>query len=97
MAKPVMASMPYHSAEAIENALAAFAPLKRDLALRALAQPYPGSRVIDAFKLLQAPLGLLQLQGDLLNPWAIAGLKRDEVRVAQALAGLWRLEFGGAA
>nr|WP_237440689.1 PD-(D/E)XK nuclease family protein [Erythrobacter ramosus] len=30
-----------------------------------------------------------------MNPWAIAGLKRDEVRNAAALAGLWQTAFGG--
>lgn len=30
-----------------------------------------------------------------VNPWAITGVKNNEVRNAAALAGLWSLDFGG--
>jgi hypothetical protein len=62
-----------------------------------MLQPYPGARVFDAFARLQAPLALARLEGGLINVWSIAGLKREEVRVAQALCGLWTFEFGGGA
>jgi hypothetical protein len=51
----------------------------------------------NAFTSLAEPLADARRTGGLTNPWAVAGLRRDEVRVACALAGLWRREFGGAA
>lgn len=77
-------------------ALSKFAPLTRDIKPSAILQPYPAQRVIDAFENLQAPLALARHQGRLLNPWLVAGLRRDELRAAQALAGLWMMDFGGA-
>lgn len=75
--------------------LSTFSPLKVGLTPNAIFQSYPVKRITGAFALLEAPLSLIRLQGGLLNPWSIVGLKRDEVRVAQALAGLWMIEFGG--
>ncbi len=48
------------------------------------------------FAALQVPVEALKLKGGRLNLWEIAGLKRNEVRTAGALAGLWRADFGGA-
>lgn len=52
-------------------------------------------RVEHALRELRDPLDQARRQGGLLNPWALMGLKRDEVRTAAALAGLWLPEFGG--
>lgn len=87
--------MPRFPARRLESALRAFAPLTRDLAPRAILQPYPAERLTNAFELLVGPMAHARLQGQLINPWRIAGLKRDELRVAEALAGLWMVEFGG--
>jgi len=48
-----------------------------------------------AFLALKRPLATAKEKGGLINPWALAGLGRDEVRNAAALAGLWMSEFGG--
>ncbi|MBB4836978.1 hypothetical protein HNP52_000029 [Sphingomonas kyeonggiensis] len=92
-----MSAMPRFSAAELQAALRTFAPLKAGLARDVFQQPYPLGRVIEAFASLRAPLARARLQGGIINPWVIAGLRRDEVRVAQALAGLWTLELGGAA
>lgn len=90
-------ALPIFSARDLEAALVAFSPLKASLPSAALMQPYSVARVTEAFSRLQAPLAQARHQGGQLNPWWIAGLKRDEVRVAQALRGLWSIEFGGTA
>ena len=46
---------------------------------------------------LTGPIAQARLHGGLVNPWVIAGLKRDEVRNSATLAGLWNREFGGSA
>lgn len=40
-------------------------------------------------------LDQIKSRGGLVNIWRLAGLKLDEVRTADALAGLWRTDFGG--
>lgn len=47
------------------------------------------------FDQIKPPIDAVLASGGLLNLWAIAGLKHNEVRTAGALAGLWRIEFGG--
>ena len=47
------------------------------------------------FEQIKSPMEAVLAKGGLLNLWAIAGLKHNEVRTAGALAGLWRTEFGG--
>jgi hypothetical protein len=95
MARPP--EMPHYSVPQLEAAFSAFAPLKVGLVPNEVLQGYPAAKVVDAFVRLKAPLALAVREGGLLNLWSIAGLKRDEIRVAQALRGLWTLEFGGGA
>jgi hypothetical protein len=52
--------------------------------------------LVRAFANVAKPLADSRARGGLINLWAVAGLRRDEVRTASALAGLWRREFGGA-
>ena len=60
-------------------------------------QSYPfHSDLIRIFDQLQSPLDAVISRGGVLNLWAIAGLKQNEVRTAGALAGLWWTDFGGA-
>lgn len=84
-------------AERLETAFAALAPLFVHRLPQAPRQIYALGDLQRAFDALEAPLAAACADGGLVNPWAIAGLKRDEVRVAAALAGLWRAEFGGEA
>ena len=93
----VVNPMPRFSATELEEAFRAFAPLTQVRARRSTLQPYPAERVAKAFERLAEPLARARLQGQLINPWKIAGLKRDELRTAEALAGLWMIEFGGEA
>jgi len=44
---------------------------------------------------IRGPISRKMMRGGLLNPWQIAGLKRNEVRIAATLAGLWDLRAGG--
>jgi len=58
------------------------------------AQPPPSlnlnfGRLTAALATLKRPLALARAQGKFLNVWAIAGLKRDEVRNAAVLATLF--------
>ncbi|UWQ74400.1 PD-(D/E)XK nuclease family protein [Leisingera sp. M658] len=48
-----------------------------------------------AFAELRGPVENAKARGGLLNPWELAGLNRNEVRVTSALAGLWQEDFGG--
>lgn len=48
-----------------------------------------------ALRALQGPLARTKQRGGLINVWTLASLRRDEVRNAAALAGLWMSEFGG--
>lgn len=63
--------------------------------------PQPAKQSFDlgkiecAFQDLRPGLSHAKETGGIINPWSIAGLKRDEVRNAGALAGLWLPEFGG--
>lgn len=85
------------SAERLEAAFAALAPLFVHRLPQAPKQIYALGNLQRAFDALEAPLAAARADGGLVNLWAIAGLKRDEVRVAAALAGLWRADFGGTA
>lgn len=64
---------------------------------RAPKQFYALRDLEDAFRALKRPLAVAKEQGGLMNPWALAGLGKDEVRNAGALVGLWMFEFGGTA
>ena len=44
---------------------------------------------------LSAPLQAARTEGGMMNPWALAGIGRREVRNAAVLAGLWRPAGGG--
>lgn len=46
---------------------------------------------------IRVPLAKVRSAGTLLNPWAMAGLKRDEVRNAAVLAQLWSPAIAGEA
>jgi hypothetical protein len=83
-------------AERLEASFAALAPLLVHGIPRAPKQIYSIVDLQAAFDALHAPLAAARSAGGLINPWTIAGLKRDEVRIASALAGLWRAQFGGA-
>lgn len=76
----------------------AFTALRRALPTerpRAPKQFYALGDLKTAFRALKPPLAAAKEKGGLINPWALAGLGRDEVRNAAALAGLWMSEFGG--
>lgn len=51
--------------------------------------PFDAGRFATMMATLAPPLAHLRAQGGLVNPWRLAGLKRNEVRNAAALAGLW--------
>ena len=82
---------------AAERLRAAFQSLQPYLSPPASAarQFYDLESLKAAFVALKTPLAAARAQGDLINPWAIAGLGRDEVRNAATLAGLWMADFGG--
>lgn len=68
--------------------------------LRAKAHPAvrpapSATALVQAFDELKAPMARERARGGLLNPWKIAGLKRNELRNAAVLAGLWSWDFGG--
>nr|WP_231708385.1 TrbI/VirB10 family protein [Sphingomonas populi] len=48
-----------------------------------------------AFRALQGPRAQTKQRDGLINVWALASLRRDEVCNAAALTGLWMPEFGG--
>ena len=79
----------------LEAVFKSLGPLLFNHMPQAPRQTYSLDKLEAAFKKLQAPLASAKAQGGLINPWAITGLKRDEVRNAAALAGLWTYEFGG--
>jgi hypothetical protein len=74
-------------------------------AWRGLPKPVRRSdpRTIDVARLEQTlsgigePLAAARADGNRLNPWVLAGLKRSEVRNAAVLASLWRSELSGMA
>lgn len=92
----VAAAFPSFPPEALEAAFLALAPSLAGVAPRAFPQPYPAHRVIAALESLAVPLAEGAAVGGALNIWSVAGLRRDEIRNAQALAGLWMADFGGA-
>ncbi len=84
------------SPERLKLAFDALTPLLQDHMPRAPTQLSSLTGIESAFEELHGPLALAREHGGLINPWAIAGLKRDEFRNAAALAGLWLPDFGGA-
>jgi len=93
MAAP--ASFPTFAPEVLEAAFLALAPVLDGIAPQTFPQPYPAQRVIAALESLAVPLAAGAGTGGAINIWSIARLRRDEVRNAQALAGLWMRDFGG--
>lgn len=55
----------------------------------------PASELSYFFTTLQSPLEAAKEHGGRVNFWSVAGLNGYEVRTANALAGLWRYDFGG--
>ncbi|TCP64611.1 PD-(D/E)XK nuclease family protein [Sphingomonas sp. PP-CE-1G-424] len=93
----VAASASYPSASRLEAAFLAFRHVLPDAPARAPQQFYALGDLETAFRALKPPLAAAKEQGGLINPWALASLKRDEIRTAAALAGLWMSDFGGLA
>lgn len=83
------------SAERLQKAFAAIAPVLPRAFPQAAKQTYSLEKLAHALSQLREPLERAKRRGGLVNPWTIAGLKRDEVRNAAALAGLWQTAFGG--
>lgn len=83
------------SAERLEKAFAAIAQVIPRTFPQAAKQTYSLERLAQALTKLREPLERAKRKGGLVNPWTIAGLRRDEVRNAAALAGLWQTVFGG--
>lgn len=81
--------------EKLQRAFLALRPLIKGGISRAPKQTFQLGNLEAAFQELRAGLSFARESGGLINPWSIAGLKRDEVRNAAALAGLWLPEFGG--
>lgn len=52
--------------------------------------------VTEFFANIRPRLKKIQEEGGYINPWAVSGLGRNEVRTTYALASLWRYEFAGA-
>ena len=80
---------------ALEDAFEAISRVLPSPAPTAGQQFFALDRLEDALRELRQPLDRARREGGLLNPWALMGLKRDEIRTAAALAGLWLPEFGG--
>jgi hypothetical protein len=78
----------YPSASRLEAAFLAFRHVLPDAPTRALQQFYALGDLETAFRGLKSPLAAAKERGGLINPWALASLKKDEVRTAAALAGL---------
>lgn len=81
-----------------ENLSAFFTALEplRDEPAGKVPSPLPSATALaGAFEALREPLAREREQGGLINPWTLTGLKRNEVRTAGALAGLWTEDFGG--
>ena len=81
----------------LQEAFLALRPLVRGGLPRAPKQTYHLKNLESAFGELRTGLSQARDEGGIVNPWSTAGLKRDEVRNAAALAGIWLHEFGGAA
>lgn len=47
------------------------------------------------FDRISTPIARQEARGETINPWQVAGLKRNEVRTAATLASLWRMQVGG--
>jgi hypothetical protein len=79
----------------LQSAFEALRDVLPDVGPRAPKQFYALDDLQTAFRALQGPLARTKQRGGLINVWALASLRRDEVRNAAALAGLWMPEFGG--
>lgn len=79
----------------LSAAFAALRPLVQLPARGTARQVYALADLGNAFAALSGPLAEARDRGGILNPWSVAGLRRDEVRNAAALAGLWSPAFGG--
>lgn len=90
-------AFPPVSPVALGAAFAALAPLLANIMPREPKRVFALADVQRALANLKGPLAAARSSGGLINPWAVAGLRRDEVRTAAALAGLWLEGFGGGA
>jgi hypothetical protein len=81
--------------ERLERAFQELRVLTRGMTPQPAKQSFDLGKIELAFQDLQQGLSHAKETGGIINPWSIAGLKRDEVRNAGALAGLWLPEFGG--
>jgi hypothetical protein len=88
-------SFPTFPPDALEAAFLELAPALAAVAPQAFPQPYPAQRVVAALDSLADALAKGAAMGGALNFWSVVGLRRDEVRNAQALASLWTTDFGG--
>lgn len=79
----------------LERAFQELRVLTRGMTPQPAKQSFDLGKIERAFQDLQQGLSHAKETGGIINPWSIAGLKRDEVRNAGALAGLWLPEFGG--
>lgn len=91
----VVTSLEMPGIDAIERAFREISSVLPPPGPTAGQQFFALDRVEHALRELRDPLDHARRKGGLLNPWALVGLKRDEVRTAAALAGLWLPEFGG--
>jgi hypothetical protein len=83
------------SAERLERAFVAISSVLPRTFPQAARQTYSFEGLTKALINLKEPLECAKRNGGLVNPWVLAGLKRDEVRNVAALAGLWQTAFGG--
>lgn len=81
--------------ERLERAFQELRVLTRGMTPQPAKQSFDLGKIERAFQDLRQGLSRAKETGGIINPWSIAGLKRDEVRNAGALAGLWLPEFGG--
>lgn len=83
------------NAERLERAFQELRVLTRGMTPQPAKQSFDLRKIERAFQDLRPGMSHAKETGGIINPWSIAGLKRDEVRNAGALAGLWLPEFGG--
>ncbi|MCX9147718.1 PD-(D/E)XK nuclease family protein [Erythrobacter sp. WG] len=81
--------------ERLERAFQELRVLTRGMTPQPAKQSFDLGKIERAFQDLRQGLSHAKETGGIINPWSIVGLKRDEVRNAGALAGLWLPEFGG--
>lgn len=81
--------------ERLQGAFQELRVLTRGMTPQPAKQSFDLGQIESAFQDLRQGLSHAKETGGVINPWSITGLKRDEVRNAGALAGLWLPEFGG--